>query len=212
MMDDPVKEALARLDRIGEAEGYLRSRTGRYEYRCFRYRAAIDAMRFMGLDNDCMVVDVGAGWTELDACLRTEYGWRGRYVPVDAMIDGTDLNEWMPPRRADFFVALEILEHLDDPMRLLVDGLMGAADRGVIVSVPNPEKTDVLGMDPTHRTIVTRQMLSGAGMSVVPRQFYGMPADSLLGTWANPTGLVKTAALRMATNIQPLEHDVKEVA
>jgi hypothetical protein len=59
------------------------------------------------------------GRTELDVCLRTDHGWRGRYVPVDAWYDGVDLEDWTPPREADWFTGLEVLEHLKDPHRLV---------------------------------------------------------------------------------------------
>jgi hypothetical protein len=99
---------------------------------------------------------------------------------VDAGIDGTNLDWWVPPRRADFFVALELLEHLEKPL-VLLQSMVAFADRGVVVSVPNPEKTDVLGMDPTHRTVVTRGDLEHFGLTVIPKSFYGQPGDSLFG-------------------------------
>lgn len=75
---------------IEAAERYLRSRSGCYAWRALRYRAAAGALVEMGLDDDSLLVDVGAGWTEFDFCLRSEFRWRGRYHPVDAMLDGTD--------------------------------------------------------------------------------------------------------------------------
>jgi hypothetical protein len=168
--------------RVWRCENYLRARTGCYEWRCERYRAAALAMKDLCLSDDSLVVDVGAGWTELDHHLRTEHEWRGRYWPVDGMFDGVDLNTWSPPRDADFFVALEILEHLDDPGRL-VGHLKKRARRGVVASVPNPRTTDVLGMDPTHVTLVHQYMLSAWGFRVEQRSFYGRPADSLFGVW-----------------------------
>jgi len=169
-----------RADRIVAAESYLRSRVGKYEWRAIRYRAAIDFMRWAGLNSECLVFDIGAGWTEFDFCLRNEFFFRGRYVPVDAGIDGVDIDEWVPPRPADFFVALEILEHLDRPDRLLRE-MVAHAKIGVVVSVPNPETVDVLRIDQTHRTIVTREILSASGLVVETRSFYGQPLDSLFG-------------------------------
>jgi hypothetical protein len=171
---------VSRADRIGAGEEYLRSRTGCYDYRAVRYNAAVSRMVDMGLDDDSLVVDVGAGWTELDFCLRTDWGWRGRYYPVDGMLDGTDLESWVPPRRADFFVALEILEHLRSPGTLL-ENLIANANRGVVVSVPNPRTTDVLGMDRTHVTVVREEMLCAHGLTVEEHSFYGKPRDSLFG-------------------------------
>lgn len=172
---------------IGSCDQYLDSRTGKYEYRAVRYRAAIDWMVRNGLDDSMTVVDVGAGMTELDYCLRTEYDFRGRYIPVDGGIDGTDLNVWVPPREVHFFVALEILEHLRDPMRL-ASACLDKAIRGMVISTPNPATTDVIGMDPTHVSEVHMSDLVRTGFHVTERTFYGGTfsngaPDSLLATW-----------------------------
>lgn len=168
------------------ADSYMHERTGRFEYRAARYRAALDAMQEFGLAHDHTVYDIGAGWTELDAILRTEGGWRGRYIPVDFGTDGTNLETWIPPRSVDFAVALEIIEHLYHPWRL-VDSLM-LASPVVIVSVPNPETTDVLGMDPDHRSVITREALTERGFVVQERTFYGGvysdgKPDALFAVW-----------------------------
>ncbi|WP_329428876.1 NUDIX domain-containing protein [Streptosporangium sp. NBC_01495] len=83
-------------------------------------------------------MDVGAGLTELDVCLRVDYGWRGRYVPVDGWLDGVDLETWQPPRAFDWFACLEVLEHLRDPGRL-VKALQDNATCGLVITTPNPE-------------------------------------------------------------------------
>jgi hypothetical protein len=173
---------------IGSCDQYLSDRTGKYEYRAVRYRAAAEWMIVNGLTHNDTVVDVGAGMTEFDFCLRTEYNWRGRYIPVDGGIDGTDLNVWVPPREAHYFVALEILEHLLDPLRLAKE-LLDKATRGVVVSTPNPRTTDVIGMDPTHVSEVNVADLESVGFYVSEETFYGGVFssegrnDSLLGTW-----------------------------
>jgi len=180
--------------RIREADVYLASRTGCYEYRCHRYDCALEAMHGLGLDDDCTVVDVGAGMGEFGVRMHTGdpmgngmHGRfrpsRARYVPVDAAIDGTDLEKWVPPRKADFFVCLELLEHLRCPSRLMIEMVIHAT-RGVIVSTPNPETTDVLGMDPTHKTKITRKALELAGYHVEEASFYGKPRDSLFAVWS----------------------------
>lgn len=182
-------------ERIAQADAYLASRTGCYEWRCERYDAALEAMHGLGLDDDCAVVDVGAGWGEFGVRLHTGIAYpgdgacvymrpsRARYVPVAAAIDGIDLDHWTPPRQADYFVCLEVLEHLRTPGRLLTE-LIAHATRGVIVSTPNPATTDVLGMDSTHRTPITRAFLEMAGMHVEEASFYGQPADSLFAVWS----------------------------
>jgi len=172
---------------IQNCDNYMDERTGKYEYRAVRYRAAIDWMYEQGLDDSMTVVDVGAGMTEFDYCLRAEYGWRGRYIPVDGGIDGTDLNAWVPPRDAHFFVALELIEHINDWPRL-VNAMKGKASRGVVLSTPNPFTTDVIGMDPTHVCEVYPGELELFGFNVKNAMFYGGVfsggrADSLFATW-----------------------------
>ncbi|MGH8886948.1 MAG: hypothetical protein ACRDYX_17625 [Egibacteraceae bacterium] len=54
-----------------------------------RHRKAAGRLRERGLTNTDALVDVAAGRTELDYCLRQELGWRGRYIPIDSGIDGT---------------------------------------------------------------------------------------------------------------------------
>lgn len=163
-------------------DGYLASRTGRYEWRAQRYRAAMKAMQELGLSHNSTVVDVGAGWTEFDYTLRAEGGYRCRYWPVDGCFDGTNLEKWVPPRKADFFVALELIEHLVDPWRFLAE-LQAKAQVAVIVSTPNPLTTDVLGMDATHKTEIMPAHLEGEGFEVTINSFYGQPEDSLFGVW-----------------------------
>lgn len=168
-------------------DNYLAERTGCYAYRSVRYTAAGVAMGMMGLDDAATVYDIGAGMTELDYCLRTTFEWRGRYIPIDGAIDDTDLDFWVPPREVDFAVALELLEHLYAPDRL-VRALQNSVRRGIVVSVPNPETVDVLGIDDTHVTIITRQMLEGWGFTVNDATFYGGvfsggEPDSLFATW-----------------------------
>ena len=172
---------------IRNCDQYMDDRTGKYEYRAVRYRAAIEWMIANGLDDSMTVVDVGAGMTEFDYTLRAEYGFRGRYIPVDGGIDGTDLNVWTPPREAHFFVALELVEHLTE-WRSLVHKMQTKAIRGVALSTPNPLTTDVLGMDPTHVCEVHRDDLWDYDFTVSEETFYGGvfsggKPDSLFATW-----------------------------
>jgi hypothetical protein len=172
---------------VQNCDNYLDERTGKYEYRAIRYRAAIEWMYANGLDDSMTVVDVGAGMTEFDYCLRAEFGFRGRYIPVDGGIDGTNLNRWTPPRDAHFFVALELVEHLTE-WRHLVVSMQDRAIRGVALSTPNPHTTDVIGMDPTHVTEVWPTDLAALDFDVVESMFYGGvfsngEPDSLFATW-----------------------------
>jgi hypothetical protein len=172
---------------IQNCDNYMDERTGKYEYRAVRYRHAIRAMLVNGLDSSMTIFDVGAGMTEFDYCLRTEFDWRGRYIPVDGGIDGTDLNNWIPPREAHWFVALELLEHLHDWQNLVFQ-MQRKASQGIVVSTPNPKTTDVLGMDPTHVCEVHGYELTGRGFNVAEETFYGGvfsdgQPDSLFGIW-----------------------------
>jgi hypothetical protein len=172
---------------VQNCDNYMDERTGKYEYRAIRYRHAIEAMMAHGLDDSMTIFDVGAGMTEFDYCLRREYDWRGRYIPVDGGIDGTDLNAWVPPREAHWFVALELLEHLTH-WRDLVYHMKVSASQGIVVSTPNPRTTDVIGMDPTHVTEIHAHDLGGRNFKVTEETFYGGiwsqgKPDSLFGVW-----------------------------
>jgi hypothetical protein len=155
-----------------------------YEERAARYSVAADRLAAGGLCDLHVVADIGAGGTELDYLLRAERGWRGRYVPVDRWTgpEGLDLDRWVPPRRWDWFACLEVLEHLASPMRLL-EVMCDAAASGVVVTTPNPDVVDVLALDPTHRTPLTRQQLASAGLYTSVHNFYGADGDGICGAW-----------------------------
>lgn len=152
-------------------DAYLARREGTFETRAVRYRAALTALRDLGLSDTHTLFDIGAGWTELDIVLRVEGHWRGRYIPVDQGTCGSDLESWGPPRTAEFAVALEVLEHLADPWGLVerLQQHVGA----IIVSVPDPETVDVLGIDDTHQTVISRTDLEKRGFQVRSEKFYG---------------------------------------
>jgi len=166
---------------------YMSERQGKYEYRAIRYRAAIEAMITEGLDDSMTIVDVGAGMTEFDYCLRVEYNWRGRYIPVDGGIDGTDIRTWNP-RSAHWFVALEIYEHMYE-WREVNNRLKAAATKGIVVSTPWPAACDVIAMDPTHVVAIESRDLTKEGFAVTYNNFYGstygdnMGKDALMGVW-----------------------------
>lgn len=169
---------------IVTCDNYLASRTGKYEWRSVRYHKTLDWLKAAGLHDCHTLMDVGAGWTEFDYALRTYANSRCRYIPVDGGIDGTNLETWIPPRQADWFVALEIIEHLENPWRLL-DELEESCIRGggIVISTPNPDTTDVLGMDRTHKTPIKAQELAMRGYDVFHTSFYGKEEDSLFATW-----------------------------
>lgn len=173
---------------VANCDQYMDDRTGKYEFRAIRYRHAIRAMFANGLDDSMTIFDIGAGMTEFDYCLRREFDWRGRYIPVDGGIDGTDLNSWIPPRDAHWFVALEVLEHLHN-WATLVGWMQYYASKGIVVSTPNPLTTDVIAMDPTHVVEIHEHMLRASfGFEVTLETFYGGvfsggKPDSLFGVW-----------------------------
>lgn len=172
---------------IQSCDQYMDDRTGKYEFRAVRYRKAIETMLANGLTDDMTIFDVGAGMTEFDFALRAEYGWRGRYIPIDGGVDGTDIDFWTPKRDAHWFVALELMEHLKQPF-VCLDTWKRHATQGVVVSTPDPRTTDVLGMDGTHICEVHKNQLELAGMSVTEETFYGGvfsdgKPDSLFGLW-----------------------------
>lgn len=160
-------------------EDYLLARTGKYEWRMVRYGAVADKLVRMGLTDDDIVVDVGAGWCEFDHYLRTEVGWCGRYLPIDGNLDGTDLNVWSPKFEYGFLVAIELLEHLRDPCRLMFE-MVEHATKGVAATTPNPETTDVFGMDPTHICSIHADVFTVCGWDTRIESFYGQPEDSIL--------------------------------
>lgn len=172
---------------IANQDKYLSERTGKYEYRAIRYRLAADELIRMGLNDTHTILDLGAGWTEFDYCLRVEYNWRGRYIPLDGSTNGEDLNTWHPPREYDFFVGLELLEHLVSPEHL-VTAIKEKTLIGGVVSVPNPEKFDIMSIDDTHVTEVTSALLNEWDFATQSVQLYGGihtagDNDGLIGVW-----------------------------
>lgn len=163
-------------------EAYLSERTGTYEYRCRRYSAVLDQLRALGFRNDDIVYDVGAGMCEFGRHLYREADWSGRYVPVDGAIDGIDLNWWYPPDRAHVFVAIEVLEHLEAPWNLL-QAFENMADRGAVITTPNPDAVDVLALDHTHVTPIGTEYMERRGWSVETKALFGKQNDTLIATW-----------------------------
>lgn len=153
-----------------------------YRERCARYEVAADRLVAGGLSDQHVLVDVGSGHTELDVCLRITHGWRGRYLPVDRWTGGADLETWVPPLRWEWVAALEVLEHLRDPFRLLSE-LMSSATRGVVVTTPNPDVVDVSAMDAGHVTPITRGELAAAGLYTSLHDLYGARDDGICAVW-----------------------------
>ncbi len=166
---------------------YMSERTGKYEYRAIRYRKAADWLMNNGLTDQHTICDIGAGWTEFDYCLRKEYDWKGRYIPIDGGINNIDLNVWEPEREINFYVALEILEHLHNPSRIIKE--LQQTSQGIFVSVPDPTKVNIFELDPTHVTDeITEKFLQTHGFTVTSDKIYGGVFsngnnDALIANW-----------------------------
>jgi len=175
-------------DRRQDALDYLAERTGTLEYRFQRYAAVADELFARGMDDSSLLADLGAGGCDFDFYLRAVRGWKGRYLPVDASIDGTDLEQlgWTYPiGGTDFTVAIELLEHISTPSSLLDDMLLAAPV--VVITTPN---TDVLGeeyvraIDRTHvRPIWESELRDWGATEIKARSFFGKERDSLLAVW-----------------------------
>lgn len=163
-------------------EAYLNERRGTYEFRCQRYSAVAEVMIGGGLHMDDDIVDVGAGRLEFERYMRS-IGWNGRYTPIDGSIDGTDINHWVPGP-ATWFVAIELLEHLDNPFRLMIQ-MSQQAFKGVVITTPNPAVVDVLAIDPTHVTPIPAEAFASRSWEHSIRSFFSKPHDSILA-WKLP--------------------------
>ncbi len=167
---------------------YLSQRTGRLEYRFLRYAAVADELFANGMGDSSLLADLGAGGCDFDFYLRTVRGWKGRYLPVDASIDGTDLEQWFPSLSVsyDYTVAIELLEHLHNPDEFL--GRIRPIAGCVVITTPH---TDVLGseyvleIDRTHvRPIYERDLRAWGANKIGVYSFFGRKRDSLLAVWS----------------------------
>ena len=170
-----------------QALEYLGERTGTLEYRFQRYAAVADELYARGLDDSMIIADLGAGSGDFAFYLRAVRGYKGRYLPVDTAIDGTDLSMgWKTDVTFDFVVSIELIEHLATP-DLLVQDAREAALRAFVATTPN---TDVLGdyyvmaIDRTHvRPIWSKDLVDWGAKSVKVASFFGRENDSLLAVW-----------------------------
>lgn len=164
--------------------GYLDERTSTYAMRVPRFGTVFGEMRRLGFASGDLVVDIGAGHCEFDRYLRCSPNKRYdlRYLPVCGAIDGTDLDVWRPKVSADFFVAIETIEHLFSAPQML-SAMAQFATKGAIITTPNPDTVDVLGLDRTHVFPVRREMLESLGYNVRAISLFGKPEDTLLGVY-----------------------------
>jgi len=157
---------------------YRDSRRGTYKFRArTRYKAVADLLFSLGLANYHSVLDLGAGSCQFGRYLR-RLGFHGAYLPVDAVLDGTDLETFNVPT-ANFVIAIEVLEHLRAPLRLL-SSMEKAAERAVVITTPNSETVNVIRCDPTHVSVVHAHELENNRFTVQRESWFGVPDDSLL--------------------------------
>ena len=164
---------------------YLTQRTGTYEFRCRRYEKVADFMKIgkKPVAYGDIVVDLGGGRGEFGLYLRECFPELDLvYVNIDGSIDGVDLNRYIPTLKADFYVSIEVMEHLSYPWRMLYDAAR-CARKAVIITTPNPKVTDVLGMDRTHVTPIEIEDLRFHGFRYVGfyNLFTGNSYDTLVG-------------------------------
>ena len=173
-------------ERFEQAEKYLQARTGKYEWRCIRYNHVYDLMVNMGLNNDDLIIDIGAGYGDMDYFLRHTCHFKGRYLPIDAALDGTDLNLWSPRVIASFIIGMEILEHLDNPYRMM-DVMKENSRKGCIATTPNPAVVDVFAMDKTHKVSIPEIDFQRLGWNTYTANCFGKDNDSIIAyvNWFN---------------------------
>lgn len=159
---------------------YLSQRRGDYAFRCQRYDAVINVMLTNGFRPHDTVVDIGAGTQEFATRLAERTNWSSHYyIPIDAAIDGTDLETWVPSHTADWFIMIEVLEHLACPLRLLHE--LGAWARiGMIATTPNPAVVDVLAIDQTHQTPIPAADFHFYDFDTEIHSFFAKPDDTIL--------------------------------
>lgn len=137
---------------------------GTQQDRVPEYELAWDVMRRGNVTDYDLIVDIGCGDQGLDLYLRRLAGFCGQYLGIDGSIQGIDFSDYyIPDHRADWFVCLEVIEHVKHPIPMLRH-MLRRADKGVIITTPNPDVVDVLAVDPTHVSPVSIDMLESQGM------------------------------------------------
>jgi hypothetical protein len=164
---------------------YLGERTGTLEYRFLRYAVVADELERLGLREQSLLADIGAGSCDFDFYLRTVRGFRGRYLPIDGSIDGTNLETWRPSCDLDLACAIEVLEHLKHPA-VLVRRILRKC-RFLVVTTPNKDQLGpeaVMAMDTTHLTPLGHDDLQYMGATRIRAcSFFGRFQDTLLAAW-----------------------------
>lgn len=169
---------------------------GTYVQRAPEYDTVARWLHNLGLQDDQLIVDVGAGSCDFDHYLRTVAGWRGKYLPIDGATLGINFNErlpytYLPNAPADWYVSIETLEHVHDPERI-VSAMKQRARKGIVVTTPNARSVDVIAVDSTHVIAILPEMLEEWGFSVFKVNFCDRGTeeepDTLVGVWTPTMG------------------------
>ena len=171
-----------------EMNAYLDKRIGTYEFRCRRYEAVCQKLEVMGFETtrqNCrgIIVDLGAGRGEFGAYLRTRFSSSKHiYIPLDASIDGIDLDNFRPwIEGITFYTAIEFLEHLPHVSVMHYLSMMPyQAKKGAVITTPDPETTDVLAMDVTHKTPIHAAELMHRGWNVEHQRLFTEHRDTIV--------------------------------
>ncbi len=163
-----------------ECEEYLKAQ-GPWEARCKRYAAVLHNLVLMGFSHGDLVVDVGAGMCDF-ARYVYQQDFAFRYVPIDGSISGINLeSDILTLLKADWYVCIETVEHMNNPF-LLLQRMKNYAERGVVVTTPNPDVTDVLALDSDHKTAVNAREF--VCMKFLPETVsIHYQDDTILATW-----------------------------
>ena len=173
-----VIDLSSRQATLESCKNYIGNRHSAYEFRSIRYEAVLDSLRLLGIKSGDTIADVGGADGEFGKYL-SEQGVDVQYTVIDGMIDGTDLNRWIPKEIYDFMVSIEVIEHLESPSSFL-ETLDSSAAKGVVLTTPNPIVTDVKAMDATHISEVYPADFYKAGYKVYPAILFFENGDSLL--------------------------------
>lgn len=165
-----------------DCDAYLAGRRATYDMRVPRFSAAFVKMAEHSLTDTDIVLDFGAGSTDFHRFL-IEQEWTGRYWPVDGWM-GTDLQWWKPKRRVDWLIGLEVIEHLHMGVALqLLEDFKEWVTKGIVLTTPNPDTVDVLGIDETHKWACHAADLQRHEYLTEHRSHFGKDDDSILAWW-----------------------------
>lgn len=164
---------------------YLAQRQGTYEFRKRRYEEVAEVLIDHGIDDNCILMDFGAGQTEFDYFMRTEVNWRGFMLNVDGALTGENLNYFWPKGMVDYTVCIETIEHMDHPGEVIAK-LEGSTAKLMVFTTPNPDAVDVLGMDKTHKQAVPVKDWQAMYYQTKTLNLFGTEDDTILA-WKDLT-------------------------